>query len=81
MAGLLKRLERAMASQTPTYYNGELYKPECHYMRGPGPACKAKEKRSSSKQPPHGSDSRLAVASSGLTRVSPDPLSALLRRS
>ena len=46
------------------------YKPNKFYMRGrPGPACR--EKRSLQKQQ-SGRDSRLAVAPSGMTRVSPD---------
>jgi hypothetical protein len=48
------------------------YKPELHYMRGPGPAWKEKH---GSLQPYDGRDSRLVVAArSGQTRVSPDTL-------
>ena len=53
------------------------YEPAKHYMRGPGPACRAKERSSS--QQADGSDSRLVVADSDLPRVSPDSLGALLR--
>lgn len=49
------------------------YKCEKHYMRGPGPAC---EKKNGSLQQNDGRDSRLVVEPSGLTRVSPDTLSA-----
>jgi hypothetical protein len=53
------------------------YKPELHYMRGPGPAWKEKH---GSLQPYDGRDSRLAVAPSSVqTRVPPDTLSASRR--
>jgi len=65
-----------MASQVPTFYNGELYKPECHYMRGPGPAWRDRQ-RSLKQARQDGSDSRLAVANNEQTRVSPDTLGAL----
>lgn len=51
------------------------YKPELHYMRGPGP--RWHEKHSSSQQKNDGRDCSLAVApSSDQTRVPPDTLSA-----
>lgn len=74
-------VRKATTARKSRYYDNEFYEPALHYMRGrPGPACRA-AKRSSLPQPQNGSDSRLVVASSDLTRVSPDPLSALLRRS
>lgn len=78
MAGLIKRLEKVMASQAPTYYDGELYRPECHYMKGPGPASRAKR---SSLPHTNGSDSRLVGAPTAARPESrPDALSALLSR-
>lgn len=47
-----------------------LYRPEKHYMRGPGPACKAN--LCSSQQMQSGGDSRFVVASSDQTRATPD---------
>ena len=79
MARLVKRLREAVASHMPTYYDNKLYEHGKHYMRGPGPACKARAKSSSSQQQKNGSDSRLVVApGNDVTRVSPDTLGALL---
>lgn len=76
MAGLFKRLEQVVASQTPTYYDGELYKPECHYMRGPGPAWRNKQR--SLRHPQNGGSFPRIADSSGTAKVAPDTLGALL---
>jgi hypothetical protein len=50
------------------------YQPGKHYMRGPGPAYA--KKHGSLPQKQNGGDSRLVVAPSGMTRATPDTLSA-----
>jgi hypothetical protein len=52
------------------------YRPELHYMRGPGPKWHAKH---GSLQQNDGRGSRLVVAPSDMTRASPDTLSASRR--
>lgn len=67
MARLITKLKQMAQGLTGRY------EPAKHYMRGPGPAWH-KEHGSLAKN--NGGDSRLVVASSDLTRVSPDARSA-----
>ncbi len=49
------------------------YRPERHYMRGPGPKWQAKHSSSKQQQTQDGGDSRVVGASTGQTRATPDP--------
>jgi len=63
MARLITKLKQVAQGLT------DMYQPSKHYMRGPGPKWRAKH---GSLAKNNGGDSRLVVASSDLTRVSPD---------
>lgn len=52
---------------------GPRYRPEMHYMRGPGPKWQAKHSSSKQQQAQDGGDSRVVGASTGQTRATPDP--------
>lgn len=78
MTKLIRNLREMVEKHIPRYYDGKLYHPWKHFMRGPGPACRAK--RSSLSQQENGGGSRLAVTGNEQTRVSPDTLGALLQR-